>query len=126
MAIRARSIPMLFKASSFFSAQTDIGRAGVSKNDADKYKFKTPTLRNVSLTAPWMHDGRFANDQANTELSLEAIIKNYKKGGTGVAGSEIHQLNLTDQEVAYIGAFLMTLQDDAFKYNTKLSNPWGN
>jgi cytochrome c peroxidase len=108
------------------TAVVDVGRAGITHNAADNYKFKTPTLRNVSLTAPWMHDGHVANDQANTELSLEKIIKVYNKGGTGIHGAEIKPLGLSDQEIAYIGAFLMTLQDGSFGHDPKLSNPWSN
>ena len=40
-------------------AEDDLGRMAVTKNAADRGKFKTPSLRNVALTAPYMHDGRF-------------------------------------------------------------------
>ena len=55
----------LFQSQSFAnngldSEFTDIGRAKVTGKDADKGKFAVPSLRNVALTAPYMHDGRFA------------------------------------------------------------------
>src|SRR5215472_10305028 len=53
--------------------EPDVGRYEVTKSDADRGKFKTPTLRNVALSAPYMHDG--------SEETLEDVIAFYDQGG---------------------------------------------
>jgi cytochrome c peroxidase len=74
---------------------SDIGRAEVTKDDADKHKFKVPMLRNIALTGPYFHDGKV--------VSLEEAVR--KMGW--------HQLDkrLTDEEVTAIVAFLNALTD---------------
>src|SRR5690606_24682125 len=51
----------------------DIGRASVTAFFGDEGLFKTPTLRNIELTAPYMHDGRFS--------TLEEVVEHYNSGG---------------------------------------------
>jgi cytochrome c peroxidase len=51
----------------------DLGLANISNNAEDIAKFKTPTLRNIEFTAPYMHDGRFS--------TLEEVIEHYNSGG---------------------------------------------
>jgi cytochrome c peroxidase len=51
----------------------DLGRFGVSKDENDKGAFKTPTLRNIVQSAPYMHDG--------SEATLESVVDFYDKGG---------------------------------------------
>ncbi|WP_411728094.1 hypothetical protein [Methyloglobulus sp.] len=53
--------------------RSELGRFNVTKNLADMGKFKTPTLQNVALTAPYMHDGSMK--------TLEEVIEHYDKGG---------------------------------------------
>lgn len=76
---------------------SDLGRAEVTKDDADKHKFKVPMLRNIALTGPYFHDGKV--------VSLEEAVR--KMGW--------HQLDkrLTDDEVSSIVAFLNALTDKA-------------
>ncbi|HBK83632.1 MAG TPA: cytochrome-c peroxidase, partial [Flavobacterium sp.] len=50
----------------------DLGRYRVTENNSDKLKFKVPSLRNIELTAPYMHDGRF--------FTLEAVLNHYESG----------------------------------------------
>lgn len=71
----------------------DTGRAGVTQNEADKFFFKVPSLRNIDQTAPYFHDGTVATLDAAIRLMAE------------------HQLGkaLTDQEVAGITGFLGSL-----------------
>ena len=107
----------------FNSKIIDHGRINVTKDQADLVKFKTPTLRNVALTAPYMHDGRFA--------TLEQVIKNYNKGGTHTTPNQdprIKSLNMSDQDVSDLAEFLKTLTDHTFVADTSgnFSNPWGN
>jgi cytochrome c peroxidase len=92
---------------------TDVGRyGGMAKEKIDfyKYSFKTPTVRNISLTAPYMHNGVYS--------TLEEVMDFYIKGGGEGLGYEVpHQtlpfdkLNLTDQESKDIIAFMNALTD---------------
>jgi cytochrome c peroxidase len=97
----------------------DEGRTSITKNDADKYKFKTPSLRNVALSGPYMHDGRFQ--------TLEEVLEHYNAGGTNsttTQDSHIKPLNLSAEDMADIIAFLGTLSDDRFTLNNAFVNPW--
>lgn len=91
----------------------DIGRMKVTGNPADRGKFKTPSLRNIALTAPYMHDGRFA--------TLEEVIDHYdsgvKRGETLDPNLGKHPaagLGLTATEKRALAAFLRTLTDEDF------------
>jgi cytochrome c peroxidase len=81
----------------------DLGRYNITKRDADRGAFKTPTLRSVTETAPYMHDGAFK--------TLEEVVDFYNKGG----GKNPHQdpfiqpLNLTDPEKKDLVEFLKAL-----------------
>ena len=81
----------------------DLGRFGVSKDENDKGAFKTPTLRNIVQSAPYMHDG--------SEATLESVVDFYDKGGipNQWLSKEIRRLNLTDQDKADLVAFLQAL-----------------
>jgi cytochrome c peroxidase len=94
-------------------AEDDLGRMAVTKNAADRGKFKTPSLRNVALTAPYMHDGRF-----NT---LEEVVEHYSSGvrrsatlDPNLAKHPEAGIQLTAQEKADLVAFLKTLTDESF------------
>lgn len=100
------------------------GRSRITYNPADLGRFKTPTLRNVMLTAPYMHDGRFA--------TIEQVLGHYSNGvqpsptadplvmqNGGAAG-----IPLTTTEKQAIIAFLHTLTDTEFTANKKLANPY--
>jgi cytochrome c peroxidase len=102
---------------------TDIGRQSVTGNAADKGKFKVPSLRNVGLTAPYMHDGRFK--------TLEEVVDHYNlvKNSTTLDGSFQQQLpygglNLTPADKAALVAFLKTLTDDELAINPAYGNPF--
>ena len=81
----------------------DLGRFGITKNERDRRAFKTPTLRNVSLTPPFMHNGIFK--------TLEEVMDFYNKGGGDDPNKseKILKLNLTDQEKEDLIAFLKSL-----------------
>lgn len=90
----------------------DTGREEHTKNPADRYKFRTPTLRNVELTAPYMHDGAFA--------TLEQVVRFYNDGCNprhpmvteNMLDPELTQpLGLSDDEVLSIVEFLKSLTD---------------
>jgi cytochrome c peroxidase len=82
---------------------TDMGRYDVTKIDADRGAFKTPTLRNVALTAPYMHDGSL--------MTLKDVVDFYVGGGNSnpYRDPKIKSLDLTGQERADLVAFLESL-----------------
>ena len=75
----------------------------VTEDPADLYLFKTPGLRNASLTAPYMHDGSIR--------TLEEVVRFYNNGGIPNPGlsPRIKPLELGDQEIADLVAFLRSL-----------------
>ncbi|MBI2131343.1 MAG: cytochrome-c peroxidase [Candidatus Tectomicrobia bacterium] len=85
----------------------ELGRAEITKDRKDRGKFKTPSLREVTRTAPYMHDGRF-----NT---LEEVLDFYDKGGhpNPSLDPDIFPLKLTQKEKKDLLAFLRTLEGNA-------------
>jgi cytochrome c peroxidase len=83
--------------------EPDLGRYAISKNEKEKGAFKTPTVRNVALTGPYMHDG--------SQKTLEEVVEWYNKGGhpNQWLDEKIKPLNLTDQEKADLVAFMKAL-----------------
>lgn len=88
----------------------DPGRYGITLQEADRNKFRVPSLRNVERSMPYMHDGRFT--------TLEAVLRHY---ATGIADNPAldpllrpGQMRLTDTEQKQIIAFLRTLTDYPF------------
>lgn len=81
----------------------DLGRYEVTRRDEDRGAFKTPTLRNVALTAPYMHDG--------SEPTLEAVVELYDRGGVRNAwlSKDVQPLGLSAQEKRDLVAFLHAL-----------------
>lgn len=86
----------------------DLGREAITERASDRGKFKVPSLRNVAVTAPYMHDGSLA--------TLEEVIEHYSKGGEGHPNTDptIHPLRLSAEEKVELAAFLRALTDDAF------------
>ena len=78
----------------------DLGRFVVTKEEKDKGAFKTPTIRNVALSAPYMHDGSIA--------TLEEVVEWYDKGGhpNPHLSEKIRPLKLTAEEKADLVAFM--------------------
>lgn len=100
------------------SAFKDLGRGKITSLLSDNGKFRTPSLRNVALSAPYMHDGRFKN--------LEEVLDNYSRGGHGVANEDpnIVPFLLTAQDKSDLIAFLKMLTDTSFVNNSAFSNPF--
>lgn len=80
--------------------EPDLGRYVVTKVEADKGAFKTPTIRNVELSAPYMHDGSLA--------TLLDVVEHYNKGGVPNAhlSDKVKPLKLTEQEKLDIVEFM--------------------
>lgn len=99
------------------------GRYRVTQIPSDMGKFKTPTLRNIMLTAPYMHDGRFKNidevlDHYNSGLKNSITVDQMLFQNSTQLGIPI---SLNEKEA--IKAFLNTLTDNDFISNKKFSNP---
>ena len=88
-----------------------IGRFAVTKKEAEKGAYKTPTLRNVADSGPYMHDG--------SEATLEAVVEFYAKGGSNLThpqlDKEMKKLVLTDQDKADLVEFMKALSGDVTK-----------
>lgn len=84
----------------------DYGREIITKNKAERGQFKTPSLRELRYTAPYMHNGAF-------EL-LEDVIDFYSKGGGNITNKDplLKPFTLTDDEMTDLVAFLETLSSD--------------
>lgn len=96
----------------------DLGRGAISGIANDNGKFRVPTLRNIELTAPYMHDGRFA--------TLEQVLGHYATGGHGVSNEDPNILPfvLDAQQKEDLIAFLKTLTDPTFLSNPDFSTPF--
>jgi cytochrome c peroxidase len=103
--------------------------------------FKVPSLRNVALTAPYMHDGRFKtleevidhySNGVEDHPNLDSRIRFFNQttgwngGGTDTTQNRHLKLNLTPQQKADLVAFLHTLTDNKFIQDKKFSSPFGN
>lgn len=85
------------------TVESDVGQYEVTENPAHRWHYKTPTLRNIALTAPYMHDGSID--------SLDNVVEFYDKGGikNSLLDARIKPLNLTDQEKQDLVEFLKSL-----------------
>jgi cytochrome c peroxidase len=92
---------------------TDGGFHNTAIAPQQQAKFKTPTLRNVELTAPYMHDGSIA--------TLEEVVEHYARGGRG---GELKPLRLTRQNRADLVEFLKALTDREVTRDPRFSDPW--
>lgn len=109
---------------------TDTGMMEFSENATDMGRFRAPTLRNITLTAPYMHDGSIG--------SLEEVLEHYGAGGRLIAegpnagdgaGSPLKSefvpgFLLTDEESAQLLAFLAALTDTSVSERAEWSDPW--
>ncbi|GIW35266.1 cytochrome-c peroxidase [Meiothermus sp.] len=100
-----------------YTVYKDIGLARATGRDEDVGKFKTPTLRNVALTAPYMHDGSIQ--------TLREAVQHYNQGGQPNLNADalIRPLGLTEAEVDDLVAFLRSLTDESFGTNPAFLPP---
>ena len=99
---------------------TDGGVGDITLKPAELGQFKSPSLRNVEVTGPYMHDGRFA--------TLEAVIDHYSSGGKDHPNKDIRvqPFHFTDSEKAALIAFLKTLTDQTFLTDLRFSDPFSS
>jgi cytochrome c peroxidase len=107
------------------------GLMAVTQNPAHRGFFKVPSLRNIAVTAPYMHDGRLQtledvmqhyNDGAKRSATLDPLIFEADNAPSGQS-PEIG-LNLTVPEIEAVIAFLHTLTDEQFLTDPRFSNPF--
>lgn len=100
----------------------DLGRFEVTNNNKDKANFKVPSLRNIEVTGPYMHDSRFK--------TLEEVIEHYNSGvkksstTSDLLQQNFNGLNLTSQDISDLVAFLKTLTDPVYLNNPEYKNPF--
>ena len=104
---------------------TDKGVGGITNTSSELYQFKVPTLRNVEVSAPYMHDGRFT--------SLEDVLEHYSAGIKANSGLSAplknfngtpKNMNFSTTEKQQLIAFLKTLTDDVIKNEARFSDPF--
>ena len=105
------------------AAFTDNGLGDITGNPNDNGKFKTPSLRNLFFSAPYMHDGRFAtidevinfySEGLKNSPTIDPLMKSVAQGG----------VQLTPMEKADLKAFLMTLSEPEFVQNPDFQSPF--
>jgi cytochrome c peroxidase len=103
-------------------ANPDSGRSMVTGSSSDLGKFKTPTLRNLAFTAPYMHDGRyntleevvdFYSEGLQYSATIDPLMKNVHNGG----------IHLTPAEKSDLIAFLFALTDSSYIVDARFSKP---
>ncbi|MGZ3864944.1 MAG: cytochrome-c peroxidase [Bacteroidia bacterium] len=127
---------------------SDLGRGAITKNTFDNGKFIIPSLRNIGVSAPYMHDGRFKtlrevidhySDRIQNNPNLSWVFRNLPSsaavidslilasgGNLNIAlnSSPVKGINLTESEKKALEAFLHTLTDYSFLTDPKYSNPF--
>ncbi|GAB5558048.1 MAG: cytochrome-c peroxidase [Schleiferiaceae bacterium] len=100
-----------FENNGFLGTYLDSGRAKITGNPEDFQKFKVPTLRNIAITYPYMHDGSIK--------TLEEVIRHYENGGLDHPSQSplISGFEITDQERKELLAFLETLTEYRYLEN---------
>lgn len=105
--------------------EKDAGRERITEFAGDRGKFKVPSLRNVDLTAPYMHDGRFNtlqqvldhyDNNVKDSETLDPLLKQ-----NGVLG-----IPISEEEKSKLIAFLKTLSDEQFRRDKRFANPFLN
>jgi cytochrome c peroxidase len=100
--------------------EPNTGAFSVTLDPSDMGKFKAPTLRNIALTAPYMHDGSIA--------TLSEVLDHYAQGGRaqvpGKTDDLLQPFAISAQEKVDIIAFLESLTDDEFVTSPRFADPW--
>ncbi|MXV15284.1 cytochrome-c peroxidase [Hufsiella ginkgonis] len=109
-----------FRSNGLDGYSKDPGRDTITATGADRGKFRVPSLRNIELTRPYMHDGRF--------LTLEAVLEHYHAGvkqspalDPGLKKNPTPGIPLTPKEQSQIISFLKTLTDNEFIHDHRFA-----
>ncbi|MDN5287492.1 MAG: Cytochrome-c peroxidase [Mucilaginibacter sp.] len=116
----------LFHNNGLDSIPKDAGIGALTGLAADRGRFKVPTLRNITLTAPYMHDGRFKTldevvDHYSEHIQESASLSAFLRGESNEPGGQ--SLKLLPREKKQIIAFLNMLTDSAFINNPDFTDP---
>ena len=100
-----------------FGGFPDFGLGGFTGEEVENGRFRTPTLRNIEFTAPYMHDGRFE--------TLEEVMDHYVSGGLPSINKDplIDSIFLNTEQKAAVVAFLLTLSDTTALNDPRYANP---
>lgn len=96
----------------------DVGRRKITQKAEDELKFKVPTLRNIEFSYPYMHDGRFKK--------LLDVLNHYSSGikpGKTLSNQLKQNIELTSNDKVDLMAFLLTLSDKKFLFDSKFAYP---
>ena len=116
----------LFHNNGLDSIPKDIGIETLTNVPTDRGRFKVPTLRNIALTAPYMHDGRFKTlaeviDHYSDHVALSPSLSSVFRGESNEINGKT--LKLTSEEKKDIIAFLNMLTDETFIHDPRFSDP---
>lgn len=105
-----------FENNGLYEDYNDNGRFRLTGKEIDMARFKVPSLRNVELTGPYMHDGTFS--------TLEEVVEHYNLGGKNHVHKNalVKPLNLSEVEKNNLVAFLKSLTDESFVNNPRFKN----
>jgi len=116
---------------------TDKGVGALTRNNEDNGKFKIPSIRNIMLTAPYMHDGRFANiDEVIEHYNKDLVMHNNLDGRLRVGGNNYDdaspngnfgdpiKFDFSDDDKTALKAFFNTLTDNSLTKDPKYANPF--
>jgi len=119
LAGRATQLPRAVRAAELAHKTefSELGRFLVTRQSADIAAFKTPTLRDVELTRPYMHNGAFK--------TLLDVVKFYNQGGekNPYLDKKMQPLNLSDEELSDLVEFLRSLTSDDVLKKAQSSQP---
>lgn len=102
------------------------GIAEFTRDDADMGKFRTPSLRNIAVTAPYMHDGSIATLEQviGQHYALGGRAAGQKHGANPLRSGMVAGFEVSAKEVADLVAFLKSLTDPGFLRNPAFADPW--
>lgn len=106
------------------SVFSDLGYGAITNNSRDKGTFKVPSLLNIALTAPYMHDGRFKTLEEVIDHYSDQIKFNSPTIHPMMSGHGGFQLKMTPTQKAQLLAYLKTMTDQDLIKNPKYSNPF--
>jgi cytochrome c peroxidase len=122
----SKTFKELFHNNGLDSVFSDLGRQNFTNASGDQGRFRVPTLRNIALTAPYMHDGRFRTleevlDHYSDHVQESETLSTFLRGVSNVRNGT--KLALSRQEKASIIVFLNMFTDSSFINNPEFSNP---
>lgn len=107
---------------------TDEGLKEFTKDHNDRFKFRTPSLRNIMVSAPYMHDGRFETIEEVMEFYEEGVMENINHPNNSNTPQELMRIaprnRISQSEMESVKAFLHTLTDHEYLTNPKYSDPF--